>query len=138
MPQNASPAYSSAAIEVPTPTETVVIALDALPSPHPIFCKKSHETANRFIDHRPSQRRHRPAHIAEITLGLALLFSATRQPAAIALIVLFCLMLPANIYAAMNHINYETGENNGKRPAYLWFRIPLQLFFIAWIGYFSL
>jgi hypothetical protein len=41
MPQNASPAYSSAAIEVLTPTETVVIALDALPSPHPIFVKKA-------------------------------------------------------------------------------------------------
>jgi hypothetical protein len=47
-------------------------------------------------------------------------------------------MLPANIYAAMNHIDYETGENNGKGPAYLWFRIVVQLFFIAWIGYFSL
>ncbi|HEV2480964.1 MAG TPA: MauE/DoxX family redox-associated membrane protein [Puia sp.] len=76
--------------------------------------------------------------IAEIALGLALLFPATRQTAAIALIVLFCLMLPANIYAAMNHINYETGETNGKGLGYLWFRIPLQLFFIAWIGYFSL
>ena len=76
--------------------------------------------------------------IAEIALGLALLFPATRQIAAIALIALFCLMLPANIYAAKNHINYETGETNGKGLAYLWFRIPLQLFFIAWIGYFSL
>ena len=76
--------------------------------------------------------------IAEIVLGLALLFPAARQTAAVALIVLLCLMLPANIYAAMNHINYETAEPRGKGPRYLWFRIPLQLFFIAWIGYFSL
>ena len=54
------------------------------------------------------------------------------------MIVLLCLMLPANIHAAMRHLNYETGETNGHGPKYLWFRIPLQLFFIAWIGYFAL
>lgn len=76
--------------------------------------------------------------IAEIVIGLALLWTPARATAAIVMIVLLCLMLPANIYAAMNHINYETGERNGKGIRYLWFRIPLQLFFIAWIWYFSL
>ena len=76
--------------------------------------------------------------IAEIAIGVALLFPVARATAAIAMIVLLCLMLPANIYAAMNHMNYETGETNGRGVNYLWFRIPLQLFFIAWIGYFSL
>jgi uncharacterized membrane protein len=76
--------------------------------------------------------------IAEIAIGLALLFPAIRTVAAIIMIALLCLMLPANIYAAKHHINYETGETNGKGLGYLWFRIPLQLFFIAWIGYFSL
>jgi uncharacterized membrane protein len=75
---------------------------------------------------------------AEIGLGFALLFPATRHAAAIALITLFCLLLPANIYAAMNRLNYETGETNGKGLSYLWFRIPLQAFFIAWIACFSL
>jgi len=49
------------------------------------------------------------------------------------LIVLFMLMLPANIYAALHHIDYEKGTLDGKGPRYLWFRIPLQAFFIAWI-----
>ena len=76
--------------------------------------------------------------IAEIAIGLALLWRESRTTAAIVMIVLLCLMLPANIHAAMRHLNYETGETNGHGPNYLWLRIPLQLFFIAWIGYFSL
>lgn len=76
--------------------------------------------------------------IAEMAIGLALLFPTTRPWAGGAMIFLLCVMLPANIYAARNHINYETGAFDGPGPGYLWFRIPLQLFFIAWIGYFTL
>lgn len=76
--------------------------------------------------------------IAEIVLGLALLFPATRMPAAVALLVMLVLMLPANIYAAINRVNYETGELNGKGPSYLWFRIPMQFFLAGWLIYFSM
>lgn len=76
--------------------------------------------------------------IAEMASGLALLLPATRPWAGSAMIFLLCVMLPANIYAARNHINYETGAFDGPGPGYLWFRIPLQLFFIAWISYFAL
>jgi uncharacterized membrane protein len=76
--------------------------------------------------------------IAEIGMGIGLLFSATRTFSAILLIAFLAAVLPANIYAAMGHINFETGEANGKGPGYLWFRIPLQLFFIGWIVFFSL
>jgi uncharacterized membrane protein len=76
--------------------------------------------------------------IAEMAIGIALLVPALRGWAGSALIGLLCVMLPANIYAARNHINYETGELNGPGPGYLWFRIPLQLFFIAWTGYFAI
>lgn len=75
---------------------------------------------------------------AEIILGLALLLHATRFPAGIALIILFLLLLPANIYAAMNHLNMENPAQKGPGPAYLWFRIPLQALFIGWIFYFSI
>jgi uncharacterized membrane protein len=51
------------------------------------------------------------------------------------LIVFFVLLLPANIYAALNHINLKTASYDGDGPAYLWFRIPLQFFFIAWVYY---
>jgi uncharacterized membrane protein len=51
------------------------------------------------------------------------------------LIIFFILLLPANIYAAMNHINLKTATYDGDGPIYLWFRIPLQIFFIAWVYY---
>ncbi|MBO9631861.1 MAG: hypothetical protein J7578_02000 [Chitinophagaceae bacterium] len=76
--------------------------------------------------------------IAEIGLGIALLFPATRLIAAYALIAMMLLMLPANIYAALNRIDHEKGTYNGNGPSYLWFRIPLQLFWIAWIIWFSI
>ena len=76
--------------------------------------------------------------MAEIILGIALLFPATRYMAAILLIIMLALMLPANIYAALHHVNYEKGTYDGKGPSYLWFRIPMQLFLVAWIVYFSI
>ena len=76
--------------------------------------------------------------VAEILLGVGLLFPPIRHVAAIVLIVFLVLVLPANINAARQHINYETGENDGKGLKYLWFRVPLQVFFIGWIVYFSL
>jgi uncharacterized membrane protein len=76
--------------------------------------------------------------VAEILLGVGLLFPAIRHVAAIVLIVFLVLVLPANINAARQHINYETGESDGKGLEYLWFRVPLQAFFIGWIVYFSI
>lgn len=71
--------------------------------------------------------------IWEILLGIALVIPVTRNIAAIALILMLLLMLPANIYAAKHHVNYEKGTFDGPGPQYLWFRIPLQFFFIGWI-----
>jgi uncharacterized membrane protein len=76
--------------------------------------------------------------VAEILMGVGLLFPATRQVTAVVLIVFLVLVLPANIHAARKHINYETGEENGKGLKYLWFRVPSQLFYIGWVVYFSL
>ncbi|KIC92672.1 membrane protein [Flavihumibacter solisilvae] len=49
------------------------------------------------------------------------------------LIIFFVLLLPANIYAAINHVNLQTATYDGDGPGYLWFRIPLQAFFIGWV-----
>ncbi|HRP56184.1 hypothetical protein [Agriterribacter sp.] len=49
------------------------------------------------------------------------------------LIVFFMLILPVNIYAAIHHVNMETATFNGEGLHYLWYRVPLQLFFIGWI-----
>jgi len=71
--------------------------------------------------------------IAEIAGGVVLLLNHWYGIAALLLILLFMLMLPANVYAAFHRVNYEKGTLDGKGPAYLWFRVPLQAFFIAWI-----
>jgi uncharacterized membrane protein len=76
--------------------------------------------------------------IAEVLLGAALLFPQLRYGAGLVLILLFVLMLPANIHAAMNHLDYEKASYDGKGPSYLWFRIPLQLLFIGWLLYFAI
>jgi len=53
------------------------------------------------------------------------------------LIVFFVLMLPANINAAVKKIDYEKGTYTGSGPLYLWFRVPLQVLFIAWVWFFA-
>lgn len=74
--------------------------------------------------------------ILEILAAVGLIVSKFRVVTGWLLIIFFVLILPANIYAALNHIDYQNGTNNGYGPAYLWFRIPLQILFIVWI-YFS-
>lgn len=74
--------------------------------------------------------------IAEVVLGIALLYTRFRHASGIILIVFFVLMLPANINAAIKHIDYQKGTFDGSGPAYLWFRVPLQILFIIWV-YFS-
>jgi uncharacterized membrane protein len=75
--------------------------------------------------------------LLEAAAGVGLLVSKLRRMTGKILIAFFLLVLPANIHAALNHINIETGEPTGDGPEYLWFRIPLQLFFIGWVYWFS-
>ena len=39
----------------------------------------------------------------------------------------FLLLLPANVYSAIQEVGL-----GGRGAAYLWFRVPLQVLFIAW------
>lgn len=75
--------------------------------------------------------------VMEVLMGLALLAPPLRRYAGYALIIFFILILPANIYGSLMHLNMGKGTYDGPGPAYLWFRIPLQLFFIAWVYYWS-
>ncbi|WP_268849366.1 DoxX family protein [Flavobacterium aestivum] len=70
--------------------------------------------------------------IIEIAAAIGLFISSFRVITAWLLIVFFILLLPANIYAAIKHIDYQKGTFNGNGLAYLWFRIPLQILFIFW------
>jgi uncharacterized membrane protein len=74
--------------------------------------------------------------VLEIILAIGLLFPSYQKTTGWILIVFLLLMLPANVKASLENLNYQTGTYDGKGLSYLWFRAPLQLFFIAWI-YFS-
>lgn len=64
--------------------------------------------------------------IAEIILGIGLLFSQTKPLAAWGIILLLIAVFPANIYMA-------TSGKFKKIPQWLlWLRLPLQLVLIAW------
>lgn len=70
--------------------------------------------------------------VIEIVAAVGLLVPSVRVPVAWFLIAFFILLLPANIYAAVKHVDYEKATFAGNGLRYLWFRIPLQIFFIAW------
>jgi uncharacterized membrane protein len=70
--------------------------------------------------------------LLEVLLGVCLLIPSVRIYSGWILIALFLLLLPANIYAAIMHIDYQKGTYEGNGITYLWFRVPLQLFFIVW------
>lgn len=72
----------------------------------------------------------------EIAVAICLLFPKLQILSGWLLILFFVLMLPANIYASIKHIDYQKANFEGNGINYLWFRIPLQIVFIIWT-YFS-
>lgn len=70
--------------------------------------------------------------VFEILLAISLLIPRFKYISGWTLIIFLLLMLPANIYASINNVNYQTGTFDGNGLGYLWFRIPLQFLFIAW------
>jgi len=76
--------------------------------------------------------------IIELCAAIGLLIPRLQHLTAWLLIIFFILILPANIHAAINNIDFQTGNNNGQGMAYLWFRVPLQILFIWWTYYFGI
>ncbi|GAB2984777.1 DoxX family protein [Mucilaginibacter puniceus] len=76
--------------------------------------------------------------IMEILAGIFLLIPATQYIAAISLFGFFILLLPANIIAAYKKVDLEKADYRGNGLSYLWFRVPLQALFIAWVWYFAI
>jgi uncharacterized membrane protein len=74
--------------------------------------------------------------VLEIAAAVAILIPGFQKTIGWLLILFFVLILPANVYAAFEHVNMKAGDFSGDGTAYLWYRIPLQLFFIGWV-YFS-
>lgn len=71
--------------------------------------------------------------IIEIAAAIGLFIPNFRIVTAWLLIAFFILILPANIYAAIKHIDYQKGTFGGNGLTYLWFRVPLQILFIIWV-----
>ena len=72
----------------------------------------------------------------EIAAAVGILIASVQVLTGWLLIAFFLVILPANIFAAMKGIDYEKATYDGPGSAYLWFRIPLQIFFIAWVYWF--
>lgn len=70
--------------------------------------------------------------IIEIAAAIGLFIPKLSIVTAWLLIAFFICILPANIYAAIKQIDYQTGTFDGNGLTYLWFRIPLQILFIVW------
>lgn len=71
--------------------------------------------------------------IIEVFAAVGLHIPQLRPIIAWLLIIFFILILPANMKASIEQLNYQTGVYDGKGPTYLWFRIPLQILFILWV-----
>ena len=70
--------------------------------------------------------------VIEIAAAVGLLIPDLQVLTAWFLILFFMLLLPANINAAIRHIDYQKGTFEGPGAKYLWFRVPLQILFILW------
>ncbi len=70
--------------------------------------------------------------ILEFAAAIGLLFNKSFRFTSILLIIFFVCILPANIIGSMKEVALGGMENGA---SYLYFRIPLQLFFIWWVYY---
>jgi uncharacterized membrane protein len=76
--------------------------------------------------------------VIEIAAAIGLLIFPLKHLTSWMLIIFFLSILPANINAAIKRIDYQKGTGTGNGVQYLWFRVPLQLFFIGWVYYFGI
>jgi uncharacterized membrane protein len=71
----------------------------------------------------------------ELAASVGLLIPKLSRLTSILLILFFIAILPANVIGSIKQVNLG-GMQNG--TGYLFFRIPLQLFFIGWTYYFGI
>ena len=76
--------------------------------------------------------------VIEMAAAAGLLIPRLRTATAWLLIIFFIAILPANIHAAIHHVNLRTASFDGSGLNYLWLRVPLQILFIGWVYYFGI
>src|SRR5215831_17799390 len=73
--------------------------------------------------------------VFELLAAIAILVPPLSRFTGIALCVFLLLVLPSNVYAAFQRIDFG---GHGGGPTYLLVRVPLQLFLIGWIYWFAI
>lgn len=73
--------------------------------------------------------------VLELLAVAGLLIDKTAKLTAVLLIIFFLAVLPANIVGSLKQVNLGGTENGAM---YLFFRVPLQIFFIFWTYYFGI
>lgn len=71
--------------------------------------------------------------LMEILFAIGLIYPKYSYLTGVTLIIFFILILPSNIKASIDGLNYQTGKLDGQGLSYLWFRVPLQILFILWV-----
>lgn len=77
--------------------------------------------------------------IAEVVLGLGVLFERTREAAAWGLIALLAAVFPANVHMAVNDVTVQGAPDflNEAPDAALWARLPLQGVLALWAWWYT-
>jgi len=73
--------------------------------------------------------------IFELLAATAILIPSASRHAGIALCIFLLLILPSNVYAAFQRVEFG---GHGVGPVYLLVRVPLQFFLIGWIYWFAI
>jgi len=73
--------------------------------------------------------------ILELLAAAGLLIDKTAKLTALCLMIFFLAILPANIAGSLKQVKLGGMENGSM---YLFFRIPLQIFFTFWVYYFGI
>lgn len=73
--------------------------------------------------------------VCELLAVVGLLWDKTAKLTAVLLIIFFIAILPANVIGSLKEVDLGGMESGAM---YLFFRIPLQILFIAWTYYFGL
>jgi uncharacterized membrane protein len=74
--------------------------------------------------------------VFEIVAWILLITGKFNKGVVWCVLLFFIVVLPANINASIRHVIIKEANYTGPGAEYLWFRIPLQVFFIFWLYFF--
>ncbi len=75
--------------------------------------------------------------VAEVAVGVGLLYPPTRRAAAVATMLLLAAIFPANVYMAVSGVAVEGPVSADPSPAVRWGRLPLQAVLVAWAWWYT-